>query len=564
MKKALLITFIICFSLAGSAQSLFNSVSHQAGDLPGSFFIKLQGDYYLSTERVTVGEAYLQRYNASGQIKFRKPMPDNCSGAIRTFDNKLLFVSKQLWCDINPGYYLIYLSKVDTNGQALFFEKDTVLWQGTPKGLIQFSTDSTYYFFHDSTFYHHGQNGQLLGKVKPGFNSVTAAIELPNQQILVSALKNGQPSLIAMSSNGVVSSVQAFTEGITKFERYGNQGVIGMGQSHTLYKITSGLSLVSQSAFANNMSVSDFSMQNDSVFLALNSPGQMHYAIADTSFSILHLSSTNHQNFRNAFVLPTLGNRVDLCSLGEARTNANTVMGDAIDYSTSFTAIKKFSGTSYAHDLALVSVVADSMYSINPFSSPATSLYMKPKVKIKNLGSTVINTFKLNTFEYMSIDGCTKYYYSEQFTNLNVFPGDSAEVHASSYAFFPYSGVSNGVASTSLCFYVTAPNGDIDKVLLNNEFCSTFSVAVTGITEHSSGANALQVFPNPLEATLNLTSSEEMVSLRVSDVLGRTYLSVAAKQERNLSVSTETWPAGVYLIEVKTEKGMVTKKVLKN
>ncbi len=82
----------------------------------------------------------------------------------------------------------------------------------------------------------------------------------------------------------------------------------------------------------------------------------------------------------------------------------------------------------------------------------------------------------------------------------------------------------------------------------------------TGIAPQSMVSAGIEVYPNP--ATYNLTiESEQQAVVEIINIQGQLVKTYAANGKTNIDVSA--FPSGVYLVEVKMEKGISVQKFIK-
>jgi hypothetical protein len=74
------------------------------------------------------------------------------------------------------------------------------------------------------------------------------------------------------------------------------------------------------------------------------------------------------------------------------------------------------------------------------------------------------------------------------------------------------------------------------------------------------------IYPNPVSEQLNIElAASANYQIQVTDLTGREIYSEFIQGDNNLQLSTQAWPAGLYLLQVRDEEGRVeTKKVVKN
>ncbi|GAB6011772.1 T9SS type A sorting domain-containing protein [Viscerimonas tarda] len=71
------------------------------------------------------------------------------------------------------------------------------------------------------------------------------------------------------------------------------------------------------------------------------------------------------------------------------------------------------------------------------------------------------------------------------------------------------------------------------------------------------------VFPNPVENELNINVSGIIEYIRVFDMLGQQVYESAGLQSSTAAIPVQAWAKGVYLVVVKTERGLFTDKIVK-
>ena len=109
-----------------------------------------------------------------------------------------------------------------------------------------------------------------------------------------------------------------------------------------------------------------------------------------------------------------------------------------------------------------------------------------------------------------------------------------------------------------LTLTVTAQDGatTLNYVILVNRFVN--------INEPNEEVN-IAVYPNPTSGELRIENGELGIkSIEIFDVSGRKQFSIFNFQFSIFnSINISHFPAGIYFVNIKTEKGVVTKKVVK-
>jgi len=104
-----------------------------------------------------------------------------------------------------------------------------------------------------------------------------------------------------------------------------------------------------------------------------------------------------------------------------------------------------------------------------------------------------------------------------------------------------------------------------------NEFGSLPEPFFTYLNECNIGIRdytpAFQLYPNPTSSELRITNYElQVTDVKIFDVMGRMQCFDFAQQpkaENTIVINVSNLPNGIYFVKITTEKGIVTKKVIK-
>jgi hypothetical protein len=89
-----------------------------------------------------------------------------------------------------------------------------------------------------------------------------------------------------------------------------------------------------------------------------------------------------------------------------------------------------------------------------------------------------------------------------------------------------------------------------------------FQFVTTGVAELNNAI--ININPNPFQEELTITRKDNRREiLEVYNLLGEQILQTEIQNKRT-TLSTQTWPAGIYIIKVIGEKDVVTMRVVKN
>jgi len=85
---------------------------------------------------------------------------------------------------------------------------------------------------------------------------------------------------------------------------------------------------------------------------------------------------------------------------------------------------------------------------------------------------------------------------------------------------------------------------------------NSFAISIDELTEQ----NNLSIFPNPLSSTLTIDSELYIKRINILDITGKT---IKAIQEGVNTINVTEIPSGVYFIQLITDEGIITEKIVK-
>jgi len=78
-------------------------------------------------------------------------------------------------------------------------------------------------------------------------------------------------------------------------------------------------------------------------------------------------------------------------------------------------------------------------------------------------------------------------------------------------------------------------------------------------------SNSISLYPNPVKEELIITSENRIEKIEICDIAGRAVETrLIASLQGNATINVSALPQGVYLVKIYTDKGIITKKVIKN
>lgn len=145
--------------------------------------------------------------------------------------------------------------------------------------------------------------------------------------------------------------------------------------------------------------------------------------------------------------------------------------------------------------------------------------------------------------------------------NQNTYPGGYTWVDCNN-------GYSPVVPQTISQSYTPTAPGNYAVVIWMADGCNDTSachhVASVGLSEENTDAT-LELYPNPITSTLNLRYSQipPDSKITISDIQGKIIETISLNEKKSLTLSTDKWNSGVYLLKMENEKFTTTRKFVK-
>ena len=138
------------------------------------------------------------------------------------------------------------------------------------------------------------------------------------------------------------------------------------------------------------------------------------------------------------------------------------------------------------------------------------------------------------------VDGQTSYCYFDAYPNVTI--GTT----------YDYQVTAHFASATDEC--ESAPAMD---VAMENDYVS---VLITGIDNPE--ASLTNVYPNPAQDVVNVTSTLPMTQLTVTNYVGQVVYNNEMNDATSVQLNTSSYQTGVYLVKIETANGVVTKRVV--
>ena len=124
--------------------------------------------------------------------------------------------------------------------------------------------------------------------------------------------------------------------------------------------------------------------------------------------------------------------------------------------------------------------------------------------------------------------------------------------------------IENPVAGQTYTFQVSHKgnlvNGNQYYALVINGVESNMNTIDVDLT------NSIQIYPNPVMDKLNIKTSKNLknVQIRIFDIMGQSaYLNTFNTLDKTMSIDLNHLPAGAYMVHIKSDEGIMTKKIIK-
>ena len=90
---------------------------------------------------------------------------------------------------------------------------------------------------------------------------------------------------------------------------------------------------------------------------------------------------------------------------------------------------------------------------------------------------------------------------------------------------------------------------------------SVYNCDSVGINEIGNGNLNMSIYPNPTTGILNVSCSATPKEIFITDVIGQRVFTLPKQNERRIDISS--FPSGIYFLNVKTERGVLVRKIIK-
>ncbi len=556
------------------------------------FFLANTPGYILwKTDGTTLGTDSIAAPNLTGALYF-------------TICNNILYFLGSTAAEGNE------LWRTDGTTAGTYIVKD--IWPGTNYGL---SNGFGGFFVYNNELYfraNDGISGEELWK-SDGTSAGTTLlkdINVGSNASNISAIRVGNNGVYFVANDGVVGSEPWFTSGTTAGTNLIYDLNVGPNSSFASPQLfisnnsyfTYGQSIIKSSGTTASTSSITISQTTISPLYLFNN--KLHYVAkvsapqSDTfklksidlnlanlqtikSFSVSNFLSPNKAIFNqtvNSKMIITLWGNTNLMpnfliitngNLGNGKIFANPCQGADYTngYSIAFDSINKklYYPTSYITTNGIepgyIDIQNDTIIQIKDITAGSASSYIFGPATIWSF-----KLYKLNNKNYFIAKNPStgEEIYETDFTTAgtyllkDIYPGNSSFMNPGTPSAAEYSyGLLGGIVTPNNIFF--AANDGVNGLEL-----WSFINSPNGINENKQPEFNLSLFPNPAKDSFTVKADVAINSLIVTDVLGKTIKEITVAGQSEIIINTNDLQTGIYFVTIKTNKGTVTKKVIKD
>ena len=141
-------------------------------------------------------------------------------------------------------------------------------------------------------------------------------------------------------------------------------------------------------------------------------------------------------------------------------------------------------------------------------------------------------------------------------TSLNAFDTKDYELMTSQDLIVPTTGI----------YYFGINDFSAANMAPTSMFFDTFSINTGTLTTNDFVSNQFSVFPNPVKNVLSITNAPDInvSAIAITDLNGRIVKKQSFNNISNITVNVSDLAVGVYMLNITSDKGIATKKIIKN
>ena len=145
-------------------------------------------------------------------------------------------------------------------------------------------------------------------------------------------------------------------------------------------------------------------------------------------------------------------------------------------------------------------------------------------------------------------------------SGINIFAGSDHGVFSKTSMDSIWTSIDSGLIDTSVTVLTASTNYLWAGTSSQGVWRRQLTQIITGITEVSE-TSSFSIFPNPASDNINI-ETDQNVSIEILNMEGQIIKSIK-QNKNNMSIDISDYSRGMYLIKVKTDKGILIKKFVK-
>lgn len=376
--------------------------------------------------------------------------------------------------------------------------------------------------------------------------------------------------LVLMDTLGVINNSIVITPTISAIKTNKNKFYLLEKNKSFIEQRDSDLTFIVSYSAPSGFKIADFTVFNDTVYVAINDGNQNLIKTFKTN-SLTPLQ-TYTLNWPGKCLNALEKDSVFMIYVSEKRGKKYIYQGGISGtyfssdiYNAGYFSKTNLQNISFTPDVILRSIKTQSIEVLPTQHTTMADIYAfnyQHSVVVKNNSPDTIKYFEISHALYTYTQRgfpCKDYnsgYYKNSYT-LTIAPMDSIEILMPSFTGIGKFPITNSVVSIPFCYNVSLPNKKMESNVLNSENCLSY-LAPVGLEESSLNKVKFELFPNPANDYITLTSKEPIDHYEITDICSR-----IIKQGKNQIIDLQAINAGVYFITIEIHGERLTQKFIK-
>lgn len=480
---------------------------------------------------------------------------------ILQMDNQELIVSGPaiLYCDLIDSLAGFAVVRLDSLGNTIFNTQlryeDHSLIMSTSKTPLLILNDSTLWMgAREKIFQLNLLTGDSLSSIDYSVDEFVAFVENDDE---ISALS--QRKLMNLSETGEVQSELIFYEDLTELKVSGDTSIIaGTTQVFTVVN-----NVVDSLAFDQLQKIDGMTQDLDGNWLVWGTENDLdqitvfkfdnnltflaNYSYNDTRKHFTNIRATNEGYFMSGFDdLEDVQEPLFLPYRGDFVSKKTDLLGEQFP---------KY------HDIGIVDLILETAPTISGTDTLGQTIVyyidnnvIEYSMTVENFGDTPIDVFG-----YASSSNGGVFCSLGRFVGTSeepLMPGEQSVLTATLFI-----GPAYTTDEFNFCFFVHSPNEEFDQEFDNNQLCTSF--VLTADKEVPLTKNNVQIFPNPAEATVYISTENAIIeNWELTDLSGQKLAFQNNIQATQTEIYRNDLPAGVYFLKIATKDDFLVKRIV--